>query len=410
MIEPDATPPVVRASSRSEPRRIDSGREAPVGWMVGMTESQRIRVLVVDDSTVVRRMVAKVLSDDPRIEVVGTAVNGRIALEQVASLRPDVITLDLETPVIGGLEALAELRRSQPTLPVIVFSAPNDAGAVGALEALQAGASDYVAKPSRFARVADALEALEAELIPKILALHTSAQRNADSQRSSGPAPARVDVVPRPQAQLLLAKPSASRPELVVIGTSTGGPKVLQAILPSLPERFPVPILVVQHMPPTFTATLARSLDQRCRLAVQEGFEGAAIGPGQVWIAPGDFHMTVERTAAGGVLHLDRGPKENSCRPAVDVLFRSAAKAYGARTLALVLTGMGSDGTEGARALRQVGARVAIQDEQSSVVWGMPGSVAVARLADLVLSQDEIAEFIQRSVGSSATRPSSARR
>ena len=365
-------------------------------------ETQRTRVLVVDDSAVVLRILARILGGDDRIEVVGTAVNGKVALEKIAVLRPDVVTLDLEMPVMGGLETLAELRRRFPELSVIVFSAANEAGAVGVLEALRAGASDYVTKPSQVALLAGVVDALQAELIPKICALHASARRGAMAREA---ARAGVEIsAALPPSRPPLAAARASFPEIVVIGTSTGGPRALQAILPKLPASFPVPILVVQHMPAAFTPTFARSLDQLCRLAVREAFEGAEARPGQVWIAPGDHHMTVERTAAGCRLHLDQGPKENSCRPAVDPLFRSVARAFGERALALVLTGMGSDGTEGARALRKAGARIVIQDEPSSVVWGMPGSVAIARLADQVLPQHEIASFLERTLAPSAPR------
>ncbi len=365
-------------------------------------EARRIRVLVVDDSTVFLRILVEILGADDRIEVVGTAVNGKIALEKIEDLRPDVITLDLEMPEMGGLETLAELRRRFFELPVIVFSAPNEAGAVGVLAALRGGASDYVTKPPQVARIADAVDALQAELIPRICALHASAQRSARTREAAGPD---FEIpVATPSSQPMHAAAPTATPEIVVIGTSTGGPRALQAILPNLPASFPVPILVVQHMPASFTPTFAQSLDQRCRLEVREAFEGAEARPGQVWIAPGDHHMTVERTTAGCRLHLDQRPKENSCRPAVDALFRSVARAFGPRTLALVLTGMGSDGTEGARVLRQAGARIVIQDEPSSVVWGMPGSIASARLADQVLPQDEIAPFLERSVGARSPR------
>ena len=365
-------------------------------------ETQRTRVLVVDDSAVILRILARILGGDDRIEVVGTAVNGKVALEKIAGLRPDVVTLDLEMPVMGGLETLAELRRRFPELSVIVFSAANEAGAVGVLEALRAGASDYVTKPSQVALLADVVDALQAELIPKICALHASARRSAMAREA---ARAGIEISEAlPPSRPPIASAPALFPEIVVIGTSTGGPRALQAILPNLPASFPVPILVVQHMPAAFTPTFARSLDQLCRLAVREAFEGAEARPGQVWIAPGDHHMTVERTASGCRLHLDQGPKENSCRPAVDPLFRSVARVFGERALALVLTGMGSDGTEGARALRKAGARIVIQDEPSSVVWGMPGSVAIARLADQVLPQHEIASFLERSLAPSAPR------
>ncbi|MFO0690618.1 MAG: chemotaxis response regulator protein-glutamate methylesterase [Myxococcota bacterium] len=381
---------------------------------------ERIRVLVVDDSTVVRRIVTKVLGDDPRIEVVGAVVNGKVALEKLESLRPDLLTLDLEMPVMGGLETLAALRARGIKLPVIVFSAADQAGAVGALEALQAGASDYVTKPSQLARIADAVDTLRAELIPKIVALLQSAERaNARLRAVSAPTPVAATA---PAAMATGSATTASRPatvtvtgpetvpQLVVIGTSTGGPKALQAILPELPASYPVPILIVQHMPPTFTTTLAKSLDQRCRLRVQEAWEGAEARAGEIWIAPGDYHMTVERTAGGCRLHLDQGPKESSCRPAVDPLFRSAAKAFGGRVLGVVLTGMGSDGLEGARALRQAGSRVVAQDEASSIVWGMPGAVATAGLADAILSQGEVALFLERCVALRTARPAAGSR
>lgn len=358
---------------------------------------QRIRVLVVDDTNVVRRVVAQVLADDQRIEVVDTALNGRVALEKIEQLKPDLVTVDLEMPVMGGREMLAALRARRDRTPVIVFGATDPSGAAGVLEALEAGASDYVTMPSSLARISDAIETVRAELVPKIIALIESAARatvrdGVGLQATASPSPA-------PNRRALAANVDAA-PELIVIGTSTGGPQALQAILPELPESFPVPILIVQHMPAAFTATLARSLDQRCRLRVAEARDGALARAGEIWIAPGDHHLTVEWTAAGCRLHLDQGPKENSCRPAVDPLFRSAAEAYGARVLGVVLTGMGADGLDGARALRGQGARVVVQDEATSVVWGMPGAVAAAGLADQVLSQTEIAAFLQRSVQS----------
>lgn len=370
---------------------------------------QRIRVLVVDDSTVVRKIVSKVLADHPRIEVVDTALNGQAALEKIAQLRPDLVTLDLEMPILGGLEALAELRRRGDSTPVIVFSAVDEAGAKKAIEALQAGASDFVAKPSQLARISDAMDSLTADLIPKILALIDSVEhRRAPAVSRSTRRPAAP--APSPRATVAPVVEIGAGPQIVVIGSSTGGPKALQAILPNLPASYPIPILIVQHMPPTFTATLARSLDQRCRLRVSEAHEGAEARPGEIWIAPGDYHMTIERTAGGCRLHLDQGPKENSCRPAVDPLFRSAAAAFGARTLAVVLTGMGVDGLEGARVLRRAGARVAIQDEATSVVWGMPGAIAGARLENDVLAQDEVALYLERAVAARTAKRAGAAR
>lgn len=360
-------------------------------------EARRTRVLIVDDQKFARHIVVSALGRDPRIEIVGNAGDVRGSLENVERLGPDVVVLDLEMPLMRGLEMLAELRRRAPALPVIVLSASNEAGAIGTLAALQTGASDHATKPSERVRVADAVDSLQLDLIPKILALHDTTSRSRVREPVLRPAP-KSSGTPREATRSLRTTSPESSPEIVAIGTSTGGPRALQAILPELPSSFPVPIVIVQHMPATFTTALARNLDQVCRLQVREAYEGAEIRAGEAWIAPGDHHMTVERTESGGRLHLDQGPKECSCRPAVDPLFRSVAKTYGALSLAVVLTGMGSDGLEGARALHQIGARIVVQDEPTSIVWGMPGCIANARLASEVLAQDEIAAFLERSV------------
>ncbi len=342
-----------------------------------------IRVLIVDDSALIRRMLSDVLASDSEIEVVGTAANGALALAEVLKDKPDVITLDVEMPEMGGLEALVAIHRLDPRLPVIMFSAFTERGAATTLEALARGASDYVCKPAQAGSLEHAMTCMREELIPKIKAL--SAVCRVVLPAAPAPAP------------LVLARP-LPRVDVLAIGASTGGPPALTELLTQLPANFPVPIVIVQHMPPLFTRLLAERLDLQSPMVVREAKQGSRIEAGQVCIAPGDRHMAVVRRGSDVVLTLSNGPPENSCRPAVDVLFRSVAQACGPASLALVLTGMGSDGTRGARLIREAGGQVVAQDKASSVVWGMPGSVVAANLADCVCPLATLALEVQRRV------------
>jgi two-component system, chemotaxis family, protein-glutamate methylesterase/glutaminase len=335
-----------------------------------------IRILIVDDSAVIRRVLGNLLASDPEMVVVGTAGNGNQALARIPETSPDLVTIDIEMPGMGGLEALVEIRKLYPKLPVIMFSSLTERGAAATLEALARGASDYVTKPSHDEARERSHERVREELLRKIKCL------------CGGPAP-RLHPPPIPiiiSSRPVSSRPVSSRPQaridVVAIGTSTGGPNALTALIPLLPADFPVPIVIVQHMPPLFTRLLAERLNTLSRLPVREGKAGEKLLRGQVWIAPGDEHMTVMRKGAGFVLGINHQAQENSCRPAVDVLFRSVAQSYGANALAVVLTGMGADGTRGADEIRQAGGEVIVQDEASSVVWGMPGSVVAANLAD----------------------------
>jgi two-component system chemotaxis response regulator CheB len=345
----------------------------------------RIRILVVDDSVVIRKLLCDTLSKDPELEVVASAGDGRIALAKIAQLHPDLITLDVEMPVMNGLEALAEVRKLYPKMPVIMFSTLTERGASATLDALSLGASDYATKPSSTGSPAGAIEAIRAELIPKIKALCAGRSTKLKSLPPSRPAmPVRV--------------PSNRRVEIVAIGTSTGGPNALAEVLPRIPKDFPVPIVVVQHMPPIFTRMLAERLASRSAVAVEEGSAGVVLSPAHSWIAPGNFHMTVARAGVNWRLELNQDPPEHSCRPAVDVLFRSVAAVCRANVLGVVMTGMGSDGVLGAQHIREAGGEVIIQDESSSVVWGMPGLVYAARQADGVYPLDQLASQITRRV------------
>jgi two-component system chemotaxis response regulator CheB len=283
-----------------------------------------IRILVVDDSVVIRKLLSDTLSGDRALEVVGVASDGRIALAKIPQLKPDLVTLDIEMPVMNGLETLAALRKLYPNLPVIMFSTLTERGATATLDALSLGASDYATKPSNTGSPAVAIERIRSELIPKIKALCGRVIP--------------LTLVPLPQVRPVakVRVRSNARIEIVAIGTSTGGPNALAEVLPRIPSDFPVPIVVVQHMPPIFTRLLADRLASHSAIPVEEGTAGVILSPGHAWIAPGNFHMKVIRAGVSWRLDLNQGPQENSCRPAVDVLFRSVAAACGANVLAVV--------------------------------------------------------------------------
>ncbi len=349
---------------------------------------ERIRVLVVDDAVAFRRAVAQELGNDPMLDVVGTAANGRIALARMQQVSPDIVILDVEMPEMDGLAFLKEVRKTYPRLPIIMFSALTERGAATTLDALALGATDYFTKPACAGGLEAALDIIRRELIPQIKALCAGAL----ARRS-------VPIANRYAAAPIAApgQPSQRREvHVVAIGTSTGGPNALAELFAQLPADFPAPIVVVQHMPPMFTRLLAERLTAKSRLRVHEGTSGAVLAPGQAWIAPGDYHMILTRDRAQVRLALHQEPPENSCRPAADVLFRSVAQVYGGNALGVILTGMGQDGLRGCETLRSAGAPILAQDEASSVVWGMPGAVARAGLADRVLALDLMADEIIR--------------
>jgi two-component system chemotaxis response regulator CheB len=343
----------------------------------------KLRVLIVDDAVVVRRILTDALSAEPDLEVFAAA-NGRIALAKLGQVNPDVVTLDMEMPELDGLATLKELRKTYPKLPVIMFSTLTERGAAATLDALAAGANEYVTKPANVGSVAVAIARIKSELIPKIKALC-----GIHEPPATQPAPAR----PATRA------PAGNKPiEIVAIGVSTGGPNALSAMLPQLPRGLAVPLVIVQHMPPIFTKLLAGRLAGQCAIEVTEGAPGMPLRGGQAIIAAGGSHMVVRRQDGAVKIGTHMEPPQNSCRPAVDVLFRSVASVYGADSLAVILTGMGNDGLRGCEQIREAGGRVIVQDEASSVVWGMPGFVARAGLAEKVLPLKDIAAEIVRRV------------
>jgi len=357
---------------------------------------ERIRVLVVDDSVVIRRLVTHALEQDPALEMVGAASNGVIALQRIPQFNPDVLTLDIEMPEMDGLETLRRVRREYPQLRVIMFSTLTERGAAVTLEALTLGADDYVAKASNVGSLDRSMTRLREELVPKIKQFFHRASPNHAAAR---PEPAHAPAAQPAWQRTPVWQSTKLRPKVVVIGVSTGGPTALGAILPELPASFPLPVLVVQHMPPLFTRLLAERLHSACRLPVEEAGQGKPVEAGKILIAPGDFHFKVASNGGGVRVFLDQSPPQNSCRPAVDALFTSIGEVYGGAVIAAILTGMGQDGLRGAEILKAQGASVLAQDEASSVVWGMPGAVVNAGLADRVLPLDQVVPEILRMAG-----------
>jgi len=344
---------------------------------------RKIRVLIVDDSTVIRRLLSDSLAADPQIEIAGTAAHGRIALAKIPQVNPDVVTLDMEMPEMDGIATLVEIRKIYPNLPIVMFSTLTERGATATLDALAKGANDYVTKPANVGSVNAAMQKVREELVPRLKALCPSLM----------PAPS-IPIIPRTERAASKSSQGKCRIDAVVIGSSTGGPDALQAIIPNLPASFPVPIVVVQHMPPIFTRHLAERLNQLSALTVAEATHDDPIHAGGVWIAPGDFHLGFKRVGNEVRTQLDQGTPENSCRPAVDVMFRSAVSIYGGNLLAVVLTGMGQDGARGCEPIHAAGGQILVQDQATSVVWGMPGAVCRAGLATSVQPLSQIARVV----------------
>jgi len=383
-------------------------------------------VLVVDDSAVVRRMIRSCLEADPEFSVVAEAANGREAIDRLHQAQPDAVICDVEMPVMSGIETVEELRLHWPRLPVVMFASPTREAAQITLEALHAGANDFVAKPSAVggSDLAAVLEQLRGELGGKLKALvrgrgdisavARAVLRYAPRPPAETPTPAAGTPTPTLGTPAVATPPLATRPrpaprpdqpavprparrgrcDAVLIAVSTGGPNALGEVIPRLPADLAVPVLVVQHMPPVFTRLLAERLAARAALPVTEAVQGEEVRPGRVLIAAGDHHLAVGRDGPLVRSLLNRDPPENSVRPAADVLLRSAAAVWGGNVLVVVMTGMGQDGLLGTMQLHHLGAQVLVQDEASSVVWGMPGAVARAGVADEQVPLARLAEAI----------------
>ncbi|HEN8733749.1 protein-glutamate methylesterase/protein-glutamine glutaminase [Pseudomonas sp. 22515] len=363
-----------------------------------------VKVLVVDDSGFFRRRVSEILSADPTIQVVGTATNGKEAIDQALALKPDVITMDYEMPMMDGITAVRHIMQRCPT-PVLMFSSLTHEGARVTLDALDAGAVDYL--PKNFEDISRNPDKVKQLLCEKVHTISRSNRRIGSYARTAPvatPAPAstfasQAQTRPAAPARAAAPTPAASQSpapkrkpyKLVAIGTSTGGPVALQRVLTQLPANFPAPIVLIQHMPAAFTKAFAERLDKLCRISVKEAEDGDMLRPGLALLAPGGKQMMID---GRGTVKILPGDERLNYKPCVDITFGSAAKSYGDKVLSVVLTGMGADGREGARLLKQGGSTVWAQDEASCVIYGMPMAIVKANLADAVYSLDEIGKHL----------------
>ena len=357
-------------------------------------------VMVVDDSAVIRGLLTRHLESDPAITVVTSASNGEAALSALKRHDVEIIVLDIEMPVMDGIAALPLLLKAKPGVQVIMASTLNRQNADISLRAMANGAADYVTKPRSTSEL-HSTDDFKHELIDKIKAV-AGAGRSAKDGKSapSGPASARRPAGPVGSlpagGPLKLRPPPLARPEVIAIGSSTGGPPALFTLLADLCTDVSLPILITQHMPATFTGLLAEHITRACKVTAVEAKDGDPIMPRRIYVAPGNLHMTVAREATHNVIRLCDGEPENFCKPSVDPMLRSMASVYGSRLLVLMLTGMGHDGRDGSKAVAAAGGSVIAQDEATSVVWGMPGAVAAAGLCSAVLPLKEIAPYVRK--------------
>ena len=354
-----------------------------------------LRVLVVDDTIMYRKVVGDILAEIPGIEVVGTANNGKIALTRIASLKPDLITLDVEMPIMNGLETLQEIQKSFPDVGVIMLSTLTKRGSDITMRALELGAFDFIAKPDAEV-MQENVQLLRSAIQPRVKAFAKRLELRSLLKQRHRPvgAPAPTPVAP----SVLASSRRTGKSKAVAIGISTGGPNALTKMLPQLP-KLGVPIFVVQHMPPVFTKSLAESLDSKCQYEVREAENNEVVRPDVIYIAPGGKHMRVASGTGGAkIIQVTDDPPENNCKPAADYMFRSVAREYGALSTGVIMTGMGGDGTLGLKVLKSFGAVTIGQDEESCVVYGMPKIAVEAGVVDVVSPLQMIASEIIRTV------------
>jgi two-component system chemotaxis response regulator CheB len=356
-----------------------------------------VRVMVVDDSHVIRGLLSRTLDSDPGVKVVATAANGKAAVDEIAKHEVDVVVLDIEMPVMDGMAALPLLIAARPGVQVIMASTLTLKGASISLKALSRGAVDYVPKPTSTGEINSA-EGFKRELVSKVKSWGKAGRRKRPSGIAAPAAGSQLKRLYAAGPIKLRDMPTLFRPDCIAIGSSTGGPQALFKVFQMLGKVTNLPIFVTQHMPATFTTILAEHLAQAGGMPAAEAKDGEVVQPGRVYVAPGDFHMTVHVEGARKVLRLDKNPPENFCRPAVDPMLRSLAKVYGGKVLTLILTGMGQDGMKGGKEIINAGGVVVAQDEGTSVVWGMPGAVTGAGLCSAVLPLSDIAPFLRKTL------------
>ncbi len=358
-----------------------------------MPPQGKIKVLVVDDSALMRQFISDILKSDPRIEVVGTARDGRDALNQIKSLNPDIVTMDVEMPNMSGLQALEEIMKTRP-LPVIMVSSMTQEGAETTFKALALGCVDFIGKPS--GTISLNIRDVGQELIDKVIAASTAKviARPGGFNVAPKPSPFASDF----RRMTPPANMSSGRIDIVAVASSTGGPMALSELMPRLPKNFPVPIVITQHMPKEFTSSFAKRLNDTSQIEVVEGFDGLSLKPGRAVIAPGGSHLIVKRRSGAAVCGLSDSPPVLSVKPAANIMFQSVAEQYGGNVLCVILTGMGRDGTDGAITLKKRGAYVIAESQKTCVVYGMPKAAVDAGVVDEVLPLNEIPDAMVRIV------------
>lgn len=360
-----------------------------------------IRVMVVDDSAVIRGLITRMLGDDKSIAVVASVSNGLMAVQALAKTDLDVIILDIEMPVMDGLTALPKLLEIDPEVRILMASTLTERNADISIKAMTLGASDYVPKPTSTREISGG-DVFRRELLDKVRILGSKPKRGQRRTPAEIPRPV---VAPRPAPSIYppgpiaFRAPGLLRPSILAVGSSTGGPQALFAFLKDVRPSINIPVVLTQHMPPTFTAILAQHIERTCQWPCQEAKDGDPLLPGKILLAPGDFHLLIQLKDGKPVAHLTKDPPENFCRPSVDPMLRSLIAPYNGRILTVILTGMGSDGMKGSRAVVEAGGTVFAQDEASSVVWGMPGAVATAGLCNAVLPLSELGGHVMKYLG-----------
>ena len=364
--------------------------------------SSSIRVMIVDDSLVIRGLIKRMLETESDIDVVASVGNGQLAVDRMKAGGIDVIVLDIEMPVMDGLTALPLLMEVDPKVKILMASTLTLANAEISIEAMKMGAADYVPKPTSTIKIGGPSD-FRKDIVAKIKALGgprlpALKQRDNVSDTSTASRPGTSKVAQAAGVIQLRPSPAMAPPEIIAIGSSTGGPRALFEVLENISPDVKAPIIITQHMPPSFTAILARNINSTVGRACSEGVDGEVLENGNIYLAPGDFHMTVEAEGTKKVIRLNQDPPESYCRPAVDPMLRSIAKSFGTRVLTVVLTGMGADGSLGAKVVADAGGTVIAQDEKTSVVWGMPSAAAAMGVCSAVLPIQEIASYINNSV------------
>jgi len=381
----------------SEAKAAPGGTDGTVG--------DPYRVMVVDDSAVIRGLLTRSIEQDPLIKVIASVGNGEQAIKALDRHDVEVIILDIEMPVMDGLTALPKLLETKPGVQVVMASTLTRKNAEVSLRALQAGAADYVTKPSSTSELTST-DAFRRELTEKVKALAAAGRPSRGSAATAKPGAAAPRVMsaggPFANRPIVLRKFSSTLPRAIAIGSSTGGPQALLEVLRDMAPSVKLPIVITQHMPATFTTLLAEHISRATGVPCAEGKDGEPVRSGQIYLAPGDFHMVLEREGTGAVIRLNQDPPENFCRPAVDPMLRSMVKIYGSSLLTIILTGMGSDGQKGSAEIAEAGGTIIAQNEATSVVWGMPGAVATSGLCSAVLPIQEIGPSVRKLVMRSA--------